>query len=739
MKENQLVRPETAPTDHETVTMSIDDAGLNVLMHNLTNLYSNPRLAVLREYAANAWDAHVMAGGGSAPILISLPTHESDSALVIQDFGVGLSKEELANVYARYGASTKRDTNKQIGAFGLGAKSALAITERFDIVSVKDGVKNTVYVEKNHNGVGVFHFVSAEPTADPNGVTVSIPMTSFDVPEDFFAGWPVGSVIVDGVLHGEASVYNRDRFWAINDGGNALGWVSINTRQTSSYPYIQKLEAMVGGVLYNVKGKEVEGIGGYNNNPYRDLYSYHRDVFLNLPIGSVDLTPSREELRYTDRTKKALFTALTELRSRVPSVLQATVESFNTRWDVANFIRGERNGNLWADANFRWRGEEVPNTFKISPEHWVSVSRENKAKGKTVTTSYSQNVTLEQWIGFGREVVAVKVNSLISVADVVKDFKTYLDAGYDGVQAPLLFVTDLEEADSPWLAETMKFVDLDVFRTSMREFRSAARAAAKAARGGATVTSTRPPQSHYVLRSETVDDYTSYKVISVTESEMKTDKVLYVHQGKCHINLQSLFPNVNRVNSNGSDMISNYRNTWDMVNAYFSDYEIVFLPGQRSLAKFKESFPNAEPLGDLLAAKGAELRDEVRLSGSMADVISIARAKNYRVSAWLNRLSEFYKKAVEMGKADQLNSNTTAVLERLVAVGGPKKPHIALHWSGYDAKTDTGLQAEAEKLVKFADKYPLLAAYPQGFSNETDFNHGLIYIQAIDSLESNAK
>jgi len=34
--------------------------------------------------------------------------------LVITDHGIGLSRDEIVNVYARYGASTKRGNNTQI-------------------------------------------------------------------------------------------------------------------------------------------------------------------------------------------------------------------------------------------------------------------------------------------------------------------------------------------------------------------------------------------------------------------------------------------------------------------------------------------------------------------------------------------------------------------------------------------------------------------------------------------------
>ena len=118
-----------ATTNLETVKMSIDASAVDHLMSNLTNLYSDPSMAILREYSSNAIDSHVRAKK-SAPILITTPTRENDYKLTVQDFGVGMSKDEIANVYSRYGLSTKGASNDEIGGFGLGCKSALAIADR---------------------------------------------------------------------------------------------------------------------------------------------------------------------------------------------------------------------------------------------------------------------------------------------------------------------------------------------------------------------------------------------------------------------------------------------------------------------------------------------------------------------------------------------------------------------------------------------------------------------------------
>ena len=96
-------------------------------------LYTNKILAVLREYGSNAWDEHRDAGIPDRPIKVALPTRLVP-ALVIRDYGRGLSESDVLNVYVKYGASTKRESDVAVGMLGIGAKSAFAYADSFDHV-----------------------------------------------------------------------------------------------------------------------------------------------------------------------------------------------------------------------------------------------------------------------------------------------------------------------------------------------------------------------------------------------------------------------------------------------------------------------------------------------------------------------------------------------------------------------------------------------------------------------------
>jgi len=133
-----------------THAMGMDEAGMDVLMSLLSNMYSDGYLAVVREYGCNARDSHVEAGV-DRPIEVSLPTI-LEPQFKVQDFGVGLSHDEILNVYARYGASTKRDSNAMIGAFGIGAKSAFTVGNAFTVTGVKNGEKTIAMFSLEQGG-----------------------------------------------------------------------------------------------------------------------------------------------------------------------------------------------------------------------------------------------------------------------------------------------------------------------------------------------------------------------------------------------------------------------------------------------------------------------------------------------------------------------------------------------------------------------------------------------------------
>lgn len=94
------------------------------------------------------------------------------------DYGVGLSPKRVEEVFTVYFESSKRDTNDQIGSFGLGSKSAYAYTDSFYVTTRYEGTEYQYLMSKNEVGVSRLTEIINYPTDEGNGTSVKIPLKS---------------------------------------------------------------------------------------------------------------------------------------------------------------------------------------------------------------------------------------------------------------------------------------------------------------------------------------------------------------------------------------------------------------------------------------------------------------------------------------------------------------------------------------------------------------------------------
>jgi hypothetical protein len=579
-------------TDLETVAMTIDAGSVSVLMRNLTNLYSNPSKAVFREYVSNALDSHVKAGV-STPIEITLPNgSDFEPTFIVKDFGVGLSKQEIVDIYSRYGSSTKRDSNTQIGAFGLGAKSALALTDRFDVVTVKDGVRVEFFVKKNGQGVGVVHFVDEAPTTLPNGVEVRVPMNSrraadiVDLSKKFFVTWKPNTVKVDGVINSE-TIYNSDDFISVSSAGSDFAWVG--TKSDGGYGSgLDKINFLVGGIVYNIStrslGNEVSDKLGWSS-PIAKAFSEivksnSSEIFINLPIGSVELTPSREEMMFTDRTVNTLLAVIKDFVSLVPT----TFETYLNTLDRADAVRfyGKMT-SYFGTQTAKWQGEVVPTQVDLDGFAFNVLSREGIAmKDPDVVTRINIITSL---VGHGYHntrtllVIADGTNSE-NAALLRKNLRDYSASVY-GDKNINTYLIDGTKGNA-WL-ELINSVTLDKVLSTAKEYRTIKKSAAQ--------TGTTRTKASYVV-------WNGGDNVEKVTADLISGSVLYARENETILsNLFSATVNDTykggRGNLNG-EAVGNLK-------GLFASKTIVFIPASRSLDSFKKQFPNAVDVNEFHA------------------------------------------------------------------------------------------------------------------------------------------
>lgn len=342
----------------------LDAASTAHIVNLLTNQYSDRLLAALRELSTNAADSHVSAKT-NVPIRVTLPSRINPN-LVVEDFGLGLSLDDLEGLYSAYGASTKRDDDEVNGTLGIGSKAPLAYGDTFSVQSRRNGLQVLAVVSKDTDGVPVLQVLDTSATSEPNGVRIEVPIQErhfYDLQnkaEDLFSYWPKGSVLVNGKQ--PASIRDdEDLVWLDDD-------VAVSLRRDQSVI-----------VQHNV---------AYPVDRYRLGLPYEVIVFV--PTGTVNFTPSRESLEYTERTDEVLNLIEDYAKDAFHRVIRAKIEAATTTYERLVLVNEWRQyvpevvqdffgkGNPFtirpAAHGFGWRYRPTAYKNKANKVEWVRAS-----------------------------------------------------------------------------------------------------------------------------------------------------------------------------------------------------------------------------------------------------------------------------------------------------------------------------------------------------------------------------
>lgn len=266
-----------------------------IMVKALTSrLYSNPIESIVRELASNALDAC-----SHTPMEISIPNY-MDPNFTIRDHGMGISPEDMAGIFVRFGSSTKRRDNSQIGGFGLGAKSPFAIVNSFTINSYYAGTNYHYVASIQEDGMPALHLVSTSPT-DQTGLRIQVPASGnhyqwqraltqiqFFNPRPIILNFPF---TYPNIIHDEAD------FSVLASGD----------------PFI-----LVGPVAYPFRpvSEIVDALGG--TLP---------PVALKFPIGDLEVTASREEIVYSPATISKIKAKFIQANRQYRSIIQSLIDA----------------------------------------------------------------------------------------------------------------------------------------------------------------------------------------------------------------------------------------------------------------------------------------------------------------------------------------------------------------------------------------------------------------------------
>ncbi len=332
-----------------------------------SGLYSDKPTAVQRELTANAYDSHVSAGVAEPPIIHMCTVLEPWWS--IQDFGTGLDHDEMLNLFASFGGSTKRDDNKVVGNKGYGSKSYFAYTDAASITAIKDGVRREYSAFRDGNGMPSITLISEQPTNGRNGLLVSFGVLEDDVYAFQDAGKQVyrrydPHPVIEGM-----DDFVPEPYETVMEG---QGWVFRKESDEGYYraPAITKTPyAIQGNIAYPISMSSIR------RTLPEDLHFMGELPFdIVFPIGELETADSREALQYNERTVAAIVDKLTEMHTEIANtILPQIFAGCTTKWEavqkLSTFIGDIENRKYkkLIKETAKWNGVTVDDVLDV---HW---------------------------------------------------------------------------------------------------------------------------------------------------------------------------------------------------------------------------------------------------------------------------------------------------------------------------------------------------------------------------------
>ena len=304
----------------------------------IDGLYANKIQSITREIWSNALDSHVEAGCADKPFMVSFPSTFYPT-FSVRDYGVGLSHDDVMEMYTTVFKSTKEDTNEQVGKLGLGSKSPFAYTDTFTVTSITNGVKRFYAAVIAEDGIPTINFMGEENTDEPRGVEVSFPVHAEDVnafrkaAQKVARGFDVQPVTDDSedfVGWTEHDVAYSGKNW------------TYYQEQSTYYNTENKAYAKMGCVLYPIDVDAMPNL----DDAQRSMLNSH--IVMDFDIGDLEITASREALSYgtNEPTTKSIIKVIDHVIDTMADNILASYGTFDTYWEACCAFSSDMNNNV---------------------------------------------------------------------------------------------------------------------------------------------------------------------------------------------------------------------------------------------------------------------------------------------------------------------------------------------------------------------------------------------------------
>ena len=316
--------------DFPTVNCTIDSEDMRYISSLLRNNYSNTILATIRETYANAVDANKENSLSSELIEVKSPT-SLDQTFSIRDYGTGLSRDQIFNLYSKFGKSTKRGSDLSIGGFGIGRFAPLSYKDSFTVSSYHNGIKSiySLYIsEENDTKIDE---VFSEPTSEANGICISVGVAKNDLTKfneemsSFFSNFeilPKFLNIQTHIIKPEIVIFGVD--WQIRKSFNGHSNYAVGDQGI-----------VMGGIYYPINPELVDF---KNDDDYAWTIYLNKLVFI-ADIGSVSLHHSRETLEYNKTTKAYLKSRYQAFCKEFTDSIKNKIAQFDCLRDAMSYYK----------------------------------------------------------------------------------------------------------------------------------------------------------------------------------------------------------------------------------------------------------------------------------------------------------------------------------------------------------------------------------------------------------------
>jgi hypothetical protein len=298
----------------------------------LSSFYSDPILAIPRELGANAWDSHV-AAKNNEPFLVHAP-NMLEPWFSVRDYGLGLSSEDVVNIYTTYFESTKSNTNDYDGCMGLGSKTPFNYTDNFTVTSWFHGKKFVYNCFVSESSIPSIMLMAEESTTEPNGVEVKLGVKIEDISKftnaitraySTFRHKP--NIVGQKIEYPEEkyTLQSKTGLWSLRDEPGRYTNNGIRVYM-GNYRYTVNFQS----VISQLKNEDREKYKHIINNASRGAFD------LYFEIGELDVAPNKEELQYdaNEKTSMAIITRLVTACKEIDEHVRTQISVADTLWDA---------------------------------------------------------------------------------------------------------------------------------------------------------------------------------------------------------------------------------------------------------------------------------------------------------------------------------------------------------------------------------------------------------------------